>query len=376
MAARIPHDDEGKGGEQADGAGQAGAGGAVPEADEPRLNEYDLRVHEMYRDENLIGRGRRDLNSRQEKIDRREGFVFPYLARSLSLKVHELDHYFRYNGLPADVIIFALLMRTFNHHLSARRLDYVLERARQDGLIPMAPMPNTLLFHERQIGMTPILENLVGIGALPFRNFDAAYGVDSTPVKTGVYLRDEDGNVVKEGKRKLFKLIKLHVMGGLNSLAIVSARSTPWPVHDIKYFKPLLLDAVARGFKVRSVAADRGYVSKENHRLLREIGAEAFITFKKNSRKSKGGADPEWDEALERFRVMSVRELAAYDERVLIEAIHGMLKKRFGRQVRARGELKSLGDKDRGQYNGALLKAACHNLTRLNQYGICVNDIL
>jgi len=122
-------------------------------------------------------------------------------------------------------------------------------------------------------------------------------------------------------------------MSGLNSLAVVSARATRWPVREVKYLKPLVLDAVARGFNVMSVAADRGYVSKENHRLLREVGAEAFITFMKNNRKSKHGVDPEWDEDLERFRGMSKVDLALYEERIKIEAVNWMVKSRSGGQL-------------------------------------------
>lgn len=34
----------------------------MSEAPETRLNEYDLRAHEIYNDDKLIGRGRRDVN--------------------------------------------------------------------------------------------------------------------------------------------------------------------------------------------------------------------------------------------------------------------------------------------------------------------------
>ena len=212
MAEQIPHDDESNGRERAEGMGQARAGAAAPDAEETRLNEYDVRLHELYRDEKLIGRGRRGLNGGQEKIYRREGLVFPYLARSLSLKVHELDHYFRFNGLPADIIIFCLLMRAYYHQLSARRLQFELERARREGLISEIPMPNTVLYHQRQIYLTPLLEHLTGIAALPFRNFDRAFAVDATKNFTEVYLEDKDGNVMERDGRKLNKWIKLHLM--------------------------------------------------------------------------------------------------------------------------------------------------------------------
>jgi hypothetical protein len=177
---------------------------------------------------------------------------------------------------------------------------------------------------------------------------------------------DDDGKVVKRGERKLYKWIKLHFVCGLSSLSILSARATRWTSPDVKYLRPLLETAVGLDFNIRAVAADRGYISKENFHFIHSLGAEAQITFKRNNRKSKNGSDPVWDANLERFRRMQRLKLTPDHMRILIEAVNWMIKSRFGRTVR--------GITESAQFNEALLKVICHNLIRLNQYDVCLDD--
>lgn len=311
-------------------------------------------------------RGRRQVNSEQERIYRREGAAFRRLARELSLKVAGMDHHFRFNGLQAADLFFCLLMRVYYYNLSARRLDYELCVALREGLITRVPSPNTVLYHLRHEWLTPLLREVIGITALPFRHWERRFAVDSTKLFTVIYLRGGDGEVVMRGDRPLYKWIKLHIVCGLSSLSVFAVRATRWTEPDVRYLRPLLEDAIRAGFVISTVAADRGYVSKENHQYLHDIGAEAYITFKRNNRKSKNGSDPVWDASLERFRTMKELELTSYHERTLIEAVNWMIKSRFGRSVR--------GITETAQFNEALLKAVCHNLTRLNQYSLGLDD--
>jgi hypothetical protein len=311
-------------------------------------------------------RRRRRVNSEQEQIYRREGAAFRRLARELSLKVSEMDHHFRFNGLLAADLFFCLLMRTYYHNLSARRLHYELRVAQREGLITRVPSPNTVLYHLRHELLTPLLRQIIPITALPFWGWDRRFAVDSTRIRTVLHLIGADRKVVMWGDKPLYKLIKLHLASGLSSLSVVSARVTGWTVPDVLYLRPLLEDASRSGFVIHSVTADRGYVSKENHQYIDDLGAKAYITFKQNNRKSKNGSDPVWDANLERFRTMKGEELTPYHERTLIEAVNWMIKSRFGRSAR--------GITETAQFNEALLKAICHNLTRLNQYSLGLDD--
>lgn len=307
-------------------------------------------------------RGGRPLRSEREKFYRNEAREFPRLARALSLKAYETDHYFKPNGLPLDDLICSLLIRAFYHNFSSRRADYVLEEARQKGFIKYKPAPNTLLHHLQLDELTPVLEQLVGISYLPFVLYDKALAIDTTKMYTEVVLKaDEVKKGGGKGKRKRVKWVKLHVVCGVRSLSVTSARVTPWPTREVRYFKPMLEEAASRGTVIRSVLADSGYVSKENCRLVLDgLGADFYLSFKWNNKMSKKGADPDWDAALERYRLREGVDFLPYRERNMVETVHGMIVRRFGRAVR--------GLTERSQFNECMLKVIGHNLCRLIRY--------
>jgi len=350
----------------AEARSERSSGGRMWEDFEFGEHEGDGHDDALPGDDESQPRGKRPLNSEQEKKYRREGEVFRRLAHELSLKVRYMQHHFRFNGLPAEDIFFCLLMRVYYYHLSARRFHYEMKKFQREGFIMKVPSPNTILYHLRDPWLTPLLERVIGVTALPFQHWDTTFAVDSTRVITAIYLVDDDGNVVKRGERKLYKWIKLHFICGLSSLSILAARATRWTSPDVKYLRPLLETAVGLDFNIRAVAADRGYISKENFHFIHSLGAEAQITFKRNNRKSKNGFDPVWDANLERFRMMQRLRLTPEHMRILIEAVNWMIKSRFGRHVR--------GITETAQFNEALLKVICHNLTRLNQYDVGLDD--
>ncbi len=201
----------------------------------------------------VSGRGKRPVRSKRERAYRREGRVFLPLARELSLKVYEADHYFKYHGLPPEDILFCLFLWGFYHKFSSRRFDFILEDVLRRRLIWKKPAPNTLLYHLRQKALTPILLRLIGVAALPFRFYDWGYAMDATKIFTSVYLEEEE----RGDGRKRFKWLKLHLLSGVKSQAVMAARVTRWPAHEMKYLEPLLRDALARGFEVKSLTADR-----------------------------------------------------------------------------------------------------------------------
>lgn len=352
--------------EQGD-AREQGPTGSGWEEYEPDEGEYFEPVFDSTPGaDELPPRYGRRVNSEQEKIYRREGAVFRHLARDLSHKVAGMEHHFKLNGMRAEDVFFCLLMRAYYHNLSARRLDYELKGALRERLISRVPSPNAVLYHLRHEWLTPLLREVIALTAFPFRHRDRRFAVDSTKIYTAVYRRGGDGKVVWQGGKPLYKWIKLHIMCGLTSLSVVSARVTQWTEQDIMYLRPLLDEAVRSGFVIRTVAADRGYAGKENHQFIHDLGAEAYIIFKHDHRKSRNGSHSVWDANLGWLRTMRGPELEPHHERILIQAVKWMIRSRFRRVVRGITEM--------AQFNEALLKVVCHNLTRLNQYGIGLDD--
>ena len=51
-----------------------------------------------------------------------------------------------------------------------------------------------------------------------------------------------------------------------------------------------LLRGTKRTFDVKEVSADKGYLSRENYELAKDIGAKAYIPFKENTRSCAKGS--------------------------------------------------------------------------------------
>ena len=126
------------------------------------------------------------------------------------------------------------------------------------------------------------------------------------------------------------------------------------------------LGTTTRSASAKSLTADSAYISKGNIRLLHDLDITSYVTFKQNNRKSKKGADPEWDEDLERFRAREGIELIPYKERNMAETVNSSIKRKFGRSVR--------GIDETAQINETLVKVICHNLCRLNRFQLKLND--
>lgn len=312
---------------------------------------------------------KRRARQEREKFYRREGREFPPLARELALKVEaEAGHHFKHNGLAAADIIFCLMMRVYYHQFSVRRLDFILEQFQRQGYISEVPSPNTVLHHFRLQELMSLIHWMIGRTSLPFRLLDRRYAVDSTKLSTYHIQRTEDGHVVTSRGSRPHILLKLHLMCGLTSLSVMAARATPRRAQDVEFLRPLMAEVVERGFEVKSLAADKGYLSKENNRFVeKEYGVKAYLTFKRNSRMSKNGSDPVWDRSLARYREMKALGIKLKEERIRIEAINWMIKGRFGREVR--------GLTQTAQFNEALMKVVCHNLTRLIRYEVGLDDV-
>lgn len=297
-------------------------------------------------------RGGERPSSERERFYRKEGLLFMPLARDLSLRVWETNHYFKHNGMPPEYLIFGLLLSTFYHQFSSRRFDFILLDAMAKGYIKRKPSPNTLLWHLRRPELTTVLQQLLGFSALPFMDRTRGFAVDATRIYTDVLLDDSGMS-----GRQRYKWLKLHGIYDVFTFVITAARVTSWTTREVECLEPLLRDTVALGFDFKSVTADRGYVSKHNIKVIRELGATPYITFKKNNRLSKKGADVEWDEALERFRRRQGDDFIPHLERNMAETAHRMVKRRFGKAVGAFDET--------GQINQVLLKVIGHNLCRM-----------
>jgi Transposase DDE domain len=130
--------------------------------------------------------------------------------------------------------------------------------------------------------MTPVLEQLVTLSALPLRGIEKDFAMDSTGFSTCNYVRWFDHKWGREQKRQDW--VKLHAMTGVVTNVITSVTVTPNKgagTSDSAQF-PELLSKTAENFTMREVSVDKAYSSKAHAAAVEAVGATPFIPFKAN----------------------------------------------------------------------------------------------
>ena len=123
---------------------------------------------------------------------------------------------------------------------------------------------------------------------------------------------------------------KLAVVCDIETHFILAYQAGRGPKVDISEFQPLLIDALMR-VRLTRIAADAGYDSEANHRFAREECHVRSLIPPTRGRPTNKPARGHYR------RLMQTRfDLAAYRDRVQVEAVFSMLKRRLEAFVRGR----------------------------------------
>ncbi|MGC2361744.1 MAG: transposase [Candidatus Cybelea sp.] len=146
----------------------------------------------------------------------------------------------------------------------------------------------------------------------------------------------------------------------MTSVEVTNRRSADSP------HLPALLKATTKRFKVKTVAADKGYISHSNLDAIASVGAFPLIPFKTHhnpgggywsktgNRRVTQGSRELWRRMYEFFTYNREEFLAHYHQRSNVETTFHMIKSKFGTRVRAKTPT--------AQVNEVLAKVLCHNL--------------
>ena len=171
--------------------------------------------------------------------------------------------------LPLSDMAYAAVAKVYSG-LSARRFDTDVREAKDRGLTGTDPHFNSVLRYLRDPALTPALEGLVKLSALPLAGVEQDFAADSTGFSTCRYIRWYDHKWGKETRKQ--EWVKLHAMTGVLTNVVTAVQVSDWKGHDSPYFRPLL-DATAEGFAMREVSADKAYSSKANLQAVADAGA-------------------------------------------------------------------------------------------------------
>jgi hypothetical protein len=159
--------------------------------------------------------------------------------------------------VPIDDLIKCCAIKVFNN-FSSRRTMAELHLAYALGYIRRIYHFNTISKYMNDPTVTPFLHELYKLIALPLVNIENVFGVDAT----GFSLphKEKWASVRLDNKyseRRSYK--KLHIVSGVHTNIITSAKITEGTRSDSPEFEFLIKDTAKR-FRVREVCADAGYL--------------------------------------------------------------------------------------------------------------------
>ena len=160
----------------------------------------------------------------------------------------------------------------------------------------------------------------------------------------------------KEEKKHKKEYSKLHIISGIKTNVICSAKITKGTAHESPYFKPLL-DDTCKIFNIKEISADAGYLSRDNVKAIYKIGAEPFIMGKRNVNVPNKNSISAWGKMLGLWKRDQMYFAEHYHRRSNVESTFSALKRKFGDFCRCK--------KEESQENEILCKIVCFNATIL-----------
>jgi transposase len=255
-------------------------------------------------------------------------------------------------------VIFSLVLKQYLN-TSSRRVQSDLKLFKEVGFIDSEIPFNTLLDHFERRELKAILRELIEISALPLKQIEFDFAIDSTGFGTSRYKTFFNMKHGGEGRWREFR--KCHAVCGVKTNIVTSLDITEGYVNDQNFFSPLAKDT-SRNFEIRDFCADKGYISAKNYNLIHELGGQAFIPFKKNATGKahiSGVRKDIYRNAYKFFKEHREEFLERYHKRSNVESTFSMIKRRFGNNVKCKKEI--------SQDNEILGKVLAHNICVLVQ---------
>ncbi len=259
--------------------------------------------------------------------------------------------------LPLSDRLFAACFKVYSGK-SSRRFSGELHEAKAKGLIDQAPHFNSVLNVIEDEEVTPVLHQLIEASALPLKEMEDSFAIDSTGFGTSTYFRYYSMKYHHEQIGK--KWVKTHVTTGTRTNIVTAVFIGEQHAGDSPQF-PGLLERTAASFDVKEVSADKAYASKENYQTCEKLDVTPYIAFRAGSKAvstwKKGKRSALWEKMFHMFAFNRDEFLPHYHKRSNVETTFSMIKRKFGDSVRAK--------QDVSQMNEVLLKILCHNLVVL-----------
>jgi transposase len=272
--------------------------------------------------------------------------------------------------LPLSEMIFAAAFKVYST-VSGRRFMCDLSDAHGRGYLSKLPHYNSIFNYLEMKELTPLLTMLIERSSLALQSLETDFAVDSSGFSTcrtvtwfnARYGHEQDNH----------DWLKLHLMCGVKTNVVTSARITERYSHDSLKFAPLVTATARSGFVMNEVSADKAYSSRSNLRAVENIGGTPFIPFKSNvvgtahkvPRATKEACRL-WEKMYHYYNLNRDEFLQHYHKRSNVESTFAMIKAKFGGSLRSKTDV--------AMRNEALCKVLCHNICcviqSMHEFGI------
>jgi transposase len=301
--------------------------------------------------------------SAYNKSQTNEKLIFMKLLKDLCENIEQPEYKFGRPTLPFSDMLFGSVMKVYTG-FSLRRFMSDMKIAHDYGLVDNVPCYSSLSNFMNKEEVKTILENLITISSLPLKEIEKDFAVDSSGFSTSRYARWFDYKWGKERKYKVW--LKAHLISGVKTNVITGVKITEGQENDSPQLKELVRKT-AENFGISEVSGDKAYNSRENFKVIEEVGGVPYIPFKKNVTGKRGGCSI-WGKMYHYFMYKHDEFLEHYHKRSNSETIFHMIKTKF------RGDIKS--KKQTAQFNELLIKVLCHNICvviqEVNELGVKV----
>jgi len=276
--------------------------------------------------------------------------LFDDLLKDLVKAIPEPDHQtVGRPRLPLQETLFCAIQKVYSQ-LSSRRAHGLFQNATEKGQISHAPNFNQPSILFRNPDITPILQRLVTLSALPVAGIEVDFAVDSTGFRTTTFNAYEGA---KYGRKKEHQWVKAHLCAGVKTNVVAAVAITDAYNNDSPQFGPLV-KKTAEGFTINEISADLAYSSRMNLQTVANTGGKAYIPFKKNA-SGRAGGSAIWKKMYHYFQLNRDEFMEHYHKRSNIEATNAAIKRKFGETLKSKNPV--------AQVNELLAKIIAYNLT-------------
>lgn len=250
--------------------------------------------------------------------------------------------------IPLKDSIFAACFKIYLT-VSCRRFMTDLAEAKEKGYIGRLPCYNSIFRVLESPATTGVLVGLVLEASRPLKAIESTFACDSTGFSGSRFDRWFDAKYGKDRVQRAW--VKAHAMVGTKTNVITAIEIGD--TGDAPQLLPLL-KTTAQRFDVKEVSADLAYSSRNNLKVITDLGAVPYVPFKRNATADAGGL---WAKLFHCFSFNKDEFLPHYHLRSNVESTFSMIKAKFGDSVRSRTDV--------AMKNEVLAKCVCHKIACL-----------